>query len=138
MKRDTVVKNLIWRLGERFGAKMVQFIVQMILAKMLAPEIWGTIGLILIFIEILQVFIESGLGNALIQKKDADDLDFSTVFYSTYDEENIQASKRQMPYPRKRSLIISPASLIQCSTMCSIRLHGSCSGKPEFSPLLIT
>ena len=81
MKRDTVVTNLIWRLGERFGAKMVQFIVQMILAKMLAPEIWGTIGLILIFIEILQVFIESGLGNALIQKKDADDLDFSTVFY---------------------------------------------------------
>ena len=60
---------------------MVQFLVQMILAKMLAPEIWGTIGLILIFIEILQVFIESGLGNALIQKKDADDLDFSTVFY---------------------------------------------------------
>ncbi|WP_294413067.1 lipopolysaccharide biosynthesis protein [uncultured Ruminococcus sp.] len=81
MKRDTVVTNLIWRLGERFGAKMVQFLVQMILAKMLAPEIWGTIGLILIFIEILQVFIESGLGNALIQKKDADDLDFSTVFY---------------------------------------------------------
>ena len=81
MKRDTVVTNLFWRLGERFGAKMVQFIVQMILAKMLAPEIWGTIGLILIFIEVLQVFIESGLGNALIQKKDADDLDFSTVFY---------------------------------------------------------
>ena len=81
MKRDTVVTNLFWRLGERFGAKMVQFLVQMILAKMLTPEIWGTIGLILIFIEILQVFIESGLGNALIQKKDADDLDFSTVFY---------------------------------------------------------
>ncbi|WP_028516332.1 lipopolysaccharide biosynthesis protein [Ruminococcus flavefaciens] len=81
MKRDTVVTNLFWRLGERFGAKMVQFLVQMILAKMLAPEIWGTIGLILIFIEILQVFIESGLGNALIQKKGADDLDFSTVFY---------------------------------------------------------
>ncbi len=81
MKRDTVVTNLFWRLGERFGAKMVQFLVQMILAKMLTPEIWGTIGLILIFIEVLQVFIESGLGNALIQKKDADDLDFSTVFY---------------------------------------------------------
>lgn len=81
MKRDTVVKNLIWRLGERFGAKMVQFIVQMVLAKLIAPKHWGTISLILIFIEILQVFIESGLGNALIQKKDADDLDFSTVFY---------------------------------------------------------
>ena len=81
MKRDTVVKNLIWRLGERLGAKMVQFIVQIILAKMLAPKLMGTIGLILVFIEILQIFIESGLGNALIQKKDADDLDFSSVFY---------------------------------------------------------
>ncbi|SEH65355.1 Membrane protein involved in the export of O-antigen and teichoic acid [Ruminococcus flavefaciens] len=79
--RDTVVKNLFWRLGERFGAKMVQFIVQIVLAKMLAPKLMGTIGLILVFIEVLQIFIESGLGNALIQKKDADDLDFSSVFY---------------------------------------------------------
>ncbi len=81
MSRDTVVKNLFWRLGERFGAKMVQFIVQIVLAKMLAPKLMGTIGLILVFIEVLQIFIESGLGNALIQKKDADDLDFSSVFY---------------------------------------------------------
>ena len=81
MKRETVVKNLFWRLGERFGAKMVQFLVQMVLAKLLAPKLWGTISLILIFIEILQIFIESGLGNALIQKKDADDLDFSSAFY---------------------------------------------------------
>lgn len=81
MKRETVVKNLFWRLGERFGAKMVQFLVQIVLAKLLAPKLWGTISLILIFIEILQIFIDSGLGNALIQKKDADDLDFSSVFY---------------------------------------------------------
>lgn len=81
MKRETVVKNLVWRLGERFGAKMVQFAVYIALAKILDPEIMGDVALIAVFIEVLQLFIESGLGNALIQKKDADDLDFSTVFY---------------------------------------------------------
>jgi len=81
MKRDTVVKNLFWRLGERFGAKMVQFVVQIVLAKIFTTAEMGKIAIILAFIEILQIFIESGLGNALIQKKDADDLDFSSVFY---------------------------------------------------------
>ena len=81
MKRETIVKNLFWRLGERFGAKMVQFAVYIVLAKILEPEIMGDVALIAVFIEVLQLFIESGLGNALIQKKDADDLDFSTVFY---------------------------------------------------------
>ncbi|MBP5378231.1 MAG: lipopolysaccharide biosynthesis protein [Ruminococcus sp.] len=81
MSRDTVVKNLFWRLGERFGAKMVQFVVQIVLAKIFTTAEMGKIAIILAFIEILQIFIESGLGNALIQKKDADDLDFSSVFY---------------------------------------------------------
>ena len=81
MKRETVFTNLVWRLGERFGAKLVQFVVYLVLAKLLTPELFGDVALVAVFIEILQLFIESGLGNALIQKKDADDLDFSTVFY---------------------------------------------------------
>lgn len=81
MNRDTVVKNLIWRLGERFGAKIVQFIVMIVIAKILTPADMGIVAIISAFIEILQIFIESGFGNALIQKKDADDLDFSSVFY---------------------------------------------------------
>lgn len=79
--KNKVFSNLIWRFAERCGAQIVQFIVSIILARILAPEAYGTIALVIVFAQILQVFVDSGLGNALIQKKDADDLDFSSVFY---------------------------------------------------------
>ena len=75
------MSGLIWRLLERVGAQGVQFIVSLVLARLLAPEVFGTIALINVLIAILEVFVDSGLGNSLIQKKEADDLDFSTVFY---------------------------------------------------------
>lgn len=77
----SVAANFIWRFAERTGAKMVSFVVSMILARILAPEHYGTIALVTVITHILQVFVDSGMGNALIQKKDADELDFSTVFY---------------------------------------------------------
>lgn len=80
-KSHIVVNNLAWRFAERIGAKGVEFIVSVVLARLLTPELYGTIALVTVFITILQVFVDSGLGNALVQKKDADDLDFSTVFY---------------------------------------------------------
>lgn len=76
-----IFSNLIWRFAERSGAQFVAFIVSIVLARMLSPDIYGTVALINVFTSILQVFVDSGLGNALIQKKDADDADFSTVFY---------------------------------------------------------
>ncbi|MCI8482531.1 MAG: lipopolysaccharide biosynthesis protein [Clostridia bacterium] len=77
-----VFSNLIWRFSERIGAQLVSFIVSIILARILSPNEYGIIALVTIFITIMQVFVDSGLGNALIQKKDADDIDFSTVFYT--------------------------------------------------------
>ena len=76
-----VSSNLIWRLLERFGAQGVTFVVSLVLARVLEPEVYGTVALITLITSILQVFVDSGLGSALIQKKDADELDFSTVFY---------------------------------------------------------
>ena len=73
--------NLLWRLAERCGATGVAFVVSMVLARLLAPEDYGLIALVTVFTTILQVFVDAGLGSALIQKKDADDLDFSSVFY---------------------------------------------------------
>lgn len=80
--KQNVFSNVIWRFAERCGAQVVSFIVSIVLARILAPEAYGTIALITVFTNILQVFVDSGLGNALIQKKDADDLDFSTVFFA--------------------------------------------------------
>ena len=72
---------MVWRLLERCGAQGVAFIVSIVLARLLDPSVYGTIALVLVFTTVLQVFVDSGLGNALIQKKDADDLDFSSVFF---------------------------------------------------------
>lgn len=74
--------NVLWRFFERIGTQAVSFIVSIILARLIDPEYYGKIALITVFTAILQVFVDSGLGNALIQKKDIDNLDFSTVFFT--------------------------------------------------------
>ena len=79
--KETVTSNFLWRFFERCGAQGVTFIVSIVLARILDPEVYGTVALVTIFTAIMQVFVDSGMGNALIQKKDADDLDFSSVFY---------------------------------------------------------
>lgn len=81
---DSVVKNFIWRFAERSGAQLVTLIVSIVLARILDPEDYGQVTLITVFTTIMQVFVDSGLGTALIQKKDADDLDFSSVFYFNF------------------------------------------------------
>ena len=81
IKSKTVFTSFIWRFLERFGAQLITFIVSIVLARHLDPEVYGLVALVTVITTILQVFVDGGLGNALIQKKCADDLDFSTVFY---------------------------------------------------------
>ena len=82
MKGRTVLSNFIWRLAERSGAQIVQLVVSIVLARILLPSDYGIVALMTVFIGILGIFINCGLGSALIQKKDADNVDFSTVFYA--------------------------------------------------------
>lgn len=81
MNKAKIVTNFIWRFSERVGAQIVGLLVSFILARLLEPTVYGTIALVNVFLTILQVFVDSGLGTALIQKKEADQLDFSSVFY---------------------------------------------------------
>lgn len=81
MNSNKVVSNFLWRFLERCGAQGVTFIVSLILARLLDPSVYGTVALITVLITVMQVFVDSGMGNALIQKKDADELDFSSVFW---------------------------------------------------------
>lgn len=81
VNKKSVVSNMMWRFAERCGAQGVSFIVSVVLARMLLPEEYGIVSIITIFTTILNLFIDSGFKNALIQKKNADQLDFSTVFY---------------------------------------------------------
>lgn len=76
-----VLSSLFWKLMERGGTQGIQFVVQIILARLLLPEDYGIIAMVIIFTSIANVFVQSGLNTALIQKKDADEADFSSVFY---------------------------------------------------------
>lgn len=66
---------------ERIGAQGVNFIVSIVLARILLPEEYGVIALVTVLITILDVFVTYGFGNSLIANKDSDDIDFSTCFY---------------------------------------------------------
>ena len=73
--------NMIWKFCERFGLQMVTFIVSIVLARILSPEEYGIVTIVLVLLSIADVFVTGGFGNALIQKKNVDELDFSSVFY---------------------------------------------------------
>ncbi len=81
VNRRTVMSNMIWRFMERCGAQGVGFVVSVILARILEPSTYGIIALVNVFMDILLVFINCGFGSALIQKKEPDDIDYSSVFY---------------------------------------------------------
>lgn len=80
--RIGVLSNMIWRFAERTGAQLVSFVVTLIIARILEPQAYGMVAIISAFTTILFVFVDSGLANALIQKKNVDNIDFSTVFYT--------------------------------------------------------
>ena len=80
-KKQTVFSNLIWRFMERCGAQVVAFVVSIVLSRLLDPALYGRVALVTVITSILNVFVDSGMANALIQKKDTDDLDYSSVFY---------------------------------------------------------
>lgn len=79
-ENNSIASGFMWRLMERFLNLFISFAVSVVLARLLGPEAYGTVALVLVSIEILNVFTDSGFGTALIQKKDADELDFSSVF----------------------------------------------------------
>lgn len=79
--RNSVLGGFFWKFCERFLSQGITFVTSVILARMLVPEDYGTIALITVFTNLATVFINSGFSTALIQKKDADDRDFSTMFF---------------------------------------------------------
>lgn len=83
VSRTTVIKSLIWKLLERGSVQVVTFVVTIVLARILLPEDYGLIALVLVFVNVSNVIVDGGLNMALVQKKDADNVDFSTIFYTS-------------------------------------------------------
>lgn len=82
LKKKTLA-GLFWTFAQRIGTQLVSFLVQIILARLLATEEYGIIAIVLVFVNICNVFVDRGFGRALIQKLDADELDFSSVFWAS-------------------------------------------------------
>ena len=81
-QQNRVANGIIWSAVERFSVQGVQFLLSIVIARLISPSDYGLIAMLGIFLAVAQQFIDSGFSNALVQKKDRSDVDFSTVFYS--------------------------------------------------------
>ncbi len=79
--KDKAVNSVFWSGIERFSAQGIQFVISLLIARILLPSDYGLIAMLSIFIAVAQVFVDSGFGNALIQKQGRDQVDYSTAFY---------------------------------------------------------
>ncbi|MAG85885.1 MAG: flippase [Flavobacteriaceae bacterium] len=79
--RELAVKGIIWSTFERFGQQGIHFAITIVLARILLPEHFGLVGMLAFFLALARSILDSGFGQALIQKKDPTNLDFSTIFY---------------------------------------------------------
>lgn len=80
--RRAIVSSFGWKLMEKFSVQGISFVVSVILARILCPEDYGIVALLLVFINLANVIIDGGLNVALIQKKNATQEDFSTIFWT--------------------------------------------------------
>jgi len=78
--KATASKGMLWSAIDKFAVQIAQFIIGIVLARVLLPEDFGLIGMLSIFLTLSNVFITSGMGSGLVQKQDRSDVDFSTVF----------------------------------------------------------
>jgi len=81
ISKGIVLRNMAWKFGERIGGQLVSFFISIILARILMPEDYGLIAMVLVFVNIAEVFVTHGIGQSLIQKKNADEIDFSSIFF---------------------------------------------------------
>lgn len=80
LKRKAV-SGMVWSSFQKFGTMGISFVSNIVLARLLSPEDYGCIGMLMIFILVANTFIDGGFGSALIQKKEPTQEDYSTIFY---------------------------------------------------------
>ncbi len=84
VSRKDVLSSFSWSYAEKFSSQIVGFILSIILARLLAPEDYGKLSLVNIFIAIMSAVTLTGFGSALIQKKDATNVDFSSMLFVSF------------------------------------------------------
>lgn len=84
LSRDKVISSLAWKLMERGGCQVVQLLVQIVMARLLAPEEFGALAIMLVLVNVGNVIVQSGLNTALVQAPHVDGKDCSTVFWLSF------------------------------------------------------
>lgn len=79
--RQKTTNGLLWSSVERFSNQGIQFLFSIVLARLLTPEDYGIVAMVIIFFAIAQTFVDSGFSNAIVRKKDRTEADLSTCFY---------------------------------------------------------
>lgn len=79
--KQQVAKGLMWNAIERFSTQGIQFVLTIVIARILSPDDYGLVAMLSVFMTIAQTLVDSGFGNALIQKKDRTEMDYCTTFY---------------------------------------------------------
>lgn len=79
--KSSAISGVTWTAMERFGQQFLRLIIGVIIARILEPSIFGIVGMTVVFTDLAQSILDSGFGSALIQKKDRNEIDYSTCFY---------------------------------------------------------
>lgn len=82
--KNKTVKGASWSFIDSIAGQGITFLVGLVLARLLTPEEYGLIGIIIIFIAVFNSIVDSGFSNALIRKNEAQDIDYNTVFISNF------------------------------------------------------
>ena len=78
--KEKMIGAVAWTSIDRIGMQAVQFVVGLILARLISPENYGLIGMVMIFLPVSTLLVDGGFGLALVRKQNADEMDFNTVF----------------------------------------------------------
>ena len=79
--KQKTAKGVLWSSVEQFSVQIIQFVLGLVMARILSPHDYGLVGMILVFTSIAETFVNSGFSNALIRKQNKTEVDYSTAFY---------------------------------------------------------
>lgn len=111
MEKQTIVRSLIYKFTERFAVKGIGFVISIVLARLLAPEVFGQVALLTVFTDLSLTLIDSGLSTALVQTREADERDYSTVFLITLGLSCVMIGVLQLAAPAISRYFRSPELL---------------------------
>lgn len=83
MSDKNLVSSFAWKFLERVGTQVINLVVQIVLARMIAPEEFGSLAVLIVFVNIANIFVQKGLTSSIIRKQKVDELDYNTAFWAS-------------------------------------------------------